>query len=46
MIVKCGYKTYIKIPGGEIQYGRLTGRVVVWFRGRLFRMIPAWKVAP
>ncbi len=31
-------KTYIKIPGGEIQIGHVTGSVRVWFLGRLFRV--------
>lgn len=29
-------KTYICIPGGEIQYWHLTGMIVVWFRNRLY----------
>lgn len=29
-------KTYIRIPGGEVQYGHITGRMVVWFRRRLY----------
>lgn len=42
-IARHGYKIYIRIPGGEIQYGRLTGRVVVWFCRRRYIVVPAWK---
>jgi hypothetical protein len=29
-------KTYLRIPGGEVQYGHLSKSLVVWFRGRCF----------
>lgn len=36
------YKDYWQIPFGlgEVQYGRLTGRVVIWWRGR--RITPSF----
>lgn len=29
-------KVYVRIPWGEIQYGRISHRVTVWFRGRRY----------
>jgi hypothetical protein len=29
-------KRYIRIPGGEIQYGYRTGMILIWFRGRKY----------
>lgn len=29
-------KRYIKIPYGEIQIGRLTGSISLWFRGKVY----------
>jgi hypothetical protein len=36
-----GHKTYIRLPFrlGEVEYGRLTHRVTVWFRGRRIRIL-------
>lgn len=34
--MRYGSKTYIRIPGGEVQYGHRTGRLAVWFRRRLY----------
>lgn len=36
--MRYGEKTYIKIPGGEIQYGHVTGSIVMWFRGKKYRV--------
>jgi hypothetical protein len=36
--VRYRQKTFIKIPYGEIQYGHVTGSIVVWFRGRKYRV--------
>lgn len=27
-------KVYVRIPYGEVQYGRISHRLTVWFRGR------------
>lgn len=37
-------KIYIRIPGGEVQLGRLSRSVVVWFRGRKFTLKKAVSV--
>jgi hypothetical protein len=31
-----GYVSYWKIPGGEIQFGHRSRKLVVWFRGRCY----------
>lgn len=31
-------KTYIRIPWGEIQYGHITGSIVMWFRGKKYKI--------
>lgn len=28
-------KIVVKIPGGEVQYGRLSGTLSIWFRGKV-----------
>ena len=35
-VVRYRNKLYLRIPGGEIQYGRISRRVTVWFRGRRY----------
>lgn len=35
---RIGQKTYIKIPGGEIQYGHTTKSVVMWFKGKRYNL--------
>ena len=42
-VTRLAFKTYIRIPDGEIQYGHLTGRVVMWFRGKRYTIVPMWK---
>ncbi len=37
-MTKYGQKSFFKIPGGEIQYGHITGSIVVWFRGKKYRV--------
>ncbi len=32
-------KVYVRIPCGEIQYGRVSHRVTVWFRGRRLELL-------
>jgi hypothetical protein len=27
-------KVYLKIPGGEVQYGLISHRITIWFLGR------------
>lgn len=34
--MKHGNVHYWKIPLGEIQYGRMSGKIVVWFMRRCF----------
>jgi hypothetical protein len=29
-------KSYWRIPWGEIQYGHISKRVTIWFRGRMW----------
>lgn len=31
-------KTYLRIPGGELQFGHLTHQVTVWFLGRRYTL--------
>lgn len=39
-------KTYIRIPHGEIQYGRISRQVHVWYRGKLYHLhARRWPVA-
>lgn len=35
-IVRYRNKTYLRIPGGEAQFGHLSGSVVVWFRRKRY----------
>ena len=35
-----GNKHYFKIPGGEIQVGRISRTVVMWFRGKKYWIKP------
>lgn len=35
-IVRYRNKLYVCIPGGEIQFGLLSHRLTVWFRGRRY----------
>jgi hypothetical protein len=32
--VRTSRKLYLRIPGGEVQWGRISHRLTVWFRGR------------
>lgn len=36
--MRYGYKSYWKLPFGlgEIQYGHITGRITIWFRGKRY----------
>jgi len=44
-MVRYRNKTYIQIPGGEIQYAHTTGRICMWFRGRLYTLRKAKRAA-
>lgn len=35
-------KYYWRIPGGEIQYGRLSHTITIWFRRRAYH-VKVWK---
>lgn len=39
MIQRLGSKIYIRTPWGEVQLGKKTMSLVVWHRGRLYRVI-------
>ena len=36
MIQSFRHKVYIKIPGGEIQLGKISRSITVWFRGNRY----------
>lgn len=31
-------KLYVRIPGGEVQYGLISGRLTVWLFGRAYEL--------
>lgn len=35
-VVRYRNKTYVRIPGGEVQFGHLSRSVVVWFRRKRY----------